>query len=66
MHVLGHDEHPGHMYGTLAGLGNDNLNTHVSVSGFALHQCQNGGGSEKAAQGKGGSLMNGTRRRVRR
>ena len=27
--------------GTLAGLGNEDLNIHLSVSGFALYQCQN-------------------------
>src|ERR1044072_7482555 len=38
--------------GTLAGLGNEDLNIHVSVSGFALYQCQNGGGNTAPSQNK--------------
>jgi hypothetical protein len=38
--------------GTLAGLGNDDLNLHLSVSGFALYQCQNGGGNTAPGQNK--------------
>src|SRR5260370_2246018 len=38
--------------GTLAGLGNQDLNLHLSVSGFALYQCQNGGGNTAPGQNK--------------
>lgn len=38
--------------GTLAGLGNEDLNIHLSVSGFALYQCQNGGGNTAPGQNK--------------
>jgi hypothetical protein len=38
--------------GTLAGLGNDDLNLHLSVSGFALYQCSNGGGNTAPGQNK--------------
>ena len=38
--------------GTLAGLGNDDLNIHLSVSGFALYQCQNGGGNTAPGQNR--------------
>ena len=38
--------------GTLAGLGNANLELDLSVSGFALYQCQNGGGNTAAGQNK--------------
>src|SRR6266536_1483606 len=38
--------------GTLAGLGNDDLNIHLSVSGFALYQCQNNGGQPAPGQNK--------------
>ena len=38
--------------GTLAGLGNEDLNLHLSVSGFALYQCQNGGGNTAPGQNK--------------
>ena len=38
--------------GTLAGLGNEDLNIHVSVSGFALYQCQNAGGNTAPGQNK--------------
>src|SRR5262252_11098927 len=38
--------------GTLAGLGNQDLNIHLAVSGFALYQCQNGGGNTAAGQNK--------------
>ena len=37
---------------TLAGLGNQDLNVHLSVSGFALYQCQNGGGNTAPGQNK--------------
>ena len=37
---------------TLAGLGNEDVNVHLSVSGFALYQCQNGGGNTAAGQNK--------------
>ena len=30
---------------TLSGLGNQDVKVHLSVSGFALYQCQNGGGN---------------------
>ena len=38
--------------GTLAGLGNANLELDLSVSGFALYQCQNGGGNTAPGQNK--------------
>src|SRR5262245_51676144 len=38
--------------GVLAGLGNDDLNLHLSVSGFALYQCQNGGGNIAPGQNR--------------
>ncbi len=38
--------------GTLSGLGNEDLNLHLSVSGFALYQCQNGGGNTAPGQNK--------------
>ena len=38
--------------GTLAGLGNEDLNLHLAVSGFALYQCQNGGGNTAPGQNK--------------
>src|SRR5438034_357606 len=38
--------------GTLAGLGNEDLLLHLSVSGFALYQCQNGGGNTAPGQNK--------------
>lgn len=38
--------------GVLAGLGNEDLNLHLSVSGFALYQCQNGGGNTAPGQNK--------------
>lgn len=38
--------------GTLAGLGNEDLNLHLSVSGFALYQCQNGGGNTAPGHNK--------------
>jgi hypothetical protein len=38
--------------GTLAGLGNQDLNLHLSVSGTALYQCQNGGGNTAPGQNK--------------
>src|SRR6266496_3262016 len=38
--------------GTLAGLGNQDLNLHLAVSGFALYQCQNGGGNTAPGQNK--------------
>jgi hypothetical protein len=37
---------------TLAGLGNQDLNVHLSVSGFALYQCQNGGGQTAPGQNR--------------
>jgi hypothetical protein len=37
---------------TLAGLGNEDLNIHLSVSGFALYQCQNGGGNTAPGQNR--------------
>jgi hypothetical protein len=37
---------------TLAGLGNADVNVHLSVSGFALYQCQNGGGNTAPGQNK--------------
>src|SRR5437016_11811690 len=36
--------------GTLAGLGNEDLTLHLAVSGFALYQCQNGGGDSAPGQ----------------
>jgi hypothetical protein len=38
--------------GTLAGLGNQDLNIHLAVSGFALYQCQNGGGNTAPGQNR--------------
>jgi hypothetical protein len=38
--------------GTLAGLGNDDLNIHLAVSGFALYQCQNAGGNTAPGQNR--------------
>jgi hypothetical protein len=38
--------------GTLAGLGNEDLNLHLAVSGFALYQCSNGGGNIAPGQNK--------------
>jgi hypothetical protein len=38
--------------GVLAGLGNADLNIHLSVSGFALYQCQNGGGNTAPGQNR--------------
>jgi hypothetical protein len=38
--------------GKLAGLGNEDLNIHLSVSGFALYQCQNAGGNTAPGQNK--------------
>jgi hypothetical protein len=38
--------------GTLSGLGNDDLNIHLAVSGFALYQCQNGGTNIARGQNK--------------
>src|SRR6266566_4767551 len=38
--------------GTLAGLGNEDLKLSLSVSGFALYQCQNGGGNTAPGQNK--------------
>jgi len=38
--------------GTLAGLGNEDLNLHLSVSGFALYQCQDGGGNTAPGQNR--------------
>jgi hypothetical protein len=37
---------------TLAGLGNFDVQADLSVSGFALYQCQNGGGNTAAGQNK--------------
>jgi len=37
---------------TLAGLGNDDVQVDLSVSGFALYQCQNGGGNTAPGQNK--------------
>lgn len=37
---------------TLAGLGNEDVNVHLSVSGTALYQCQNGGGNIAPGQNK--------------
>jgi hypothetical protein len=42
-----------HVYtGTLAGLGNQDLILNLSVSGFALYQCQNGGGNTAPGQNR--------------
>jgi hypothetical protein len=38
--------------GVLAGLGNEDLNIHLSVSGFALYQCQNNGGQTAPGQNR--------------
>ena len=38
--------------GTLAGLGNEDLNIHLAVSGFALYQCQNNGGQTAPGQNR--------------
>jgi hypothetical protein len=38
--------------GTLAGLGNDDLLLRLSVSGFALYQCQNAGGNTAPGQNR--------------
>jgi hypothetical protein len=38
--------------GTLSGLGMEDLDIHLSVSGFALYQCQNGGGNTAPGQNK--------------
>lgn len=38
--------------GTLAGLGNEDLNIHLAVSGFALYQCQNAGGNTAPGQNR--------------
>ena len=38
--------------GTLAGLGNEDLLLKLSVSGFALYQCQNGGGNIAPGQNR--------------
>ena len=38
--------------GTLAGLGNDDLGLDLSVSGFALYQCQNQGGNVAPGQNR--------------
>jgi hypothetical protein len=37
---------------TLAGLGNEDLNVHLSASGFALYQCQNNGGNTAPGQNR--------------
>jgi len=37
---------------TAAGLGNDDLNIHLSVSGFSLYQCQKGGGNTAPGQNR--------------
>lgn len=37
---------------TLAGLGNADVNVHLSASGFALYQCQNGGGNIAPGQNR--------------
>lgn len=37
---------------TLAGLGNEDLNVALSVSGTALYQCQNGGGNTAPGQNR--------------
>jgi hypothetical protein len=38
--------------GTLAGLGNNDLRLDLSVSGFALYQCQNAGGNTAPGQNR--------------
>jgi hypothetical protein len=38
--------------GILAGLGNEDLNLHLAVSGVALYQCQNGGGNTAPGQNR--------------
>ena len=38
--------------GTLAGLGNEDLNLHLEVAGSAVYQCQNGGGNIAPGQNK--------------
>jgi hypothetical protein len=38
--------------GTLSGFGNEDLNIHLAVSGFALYQCQNGGGNTAPSQNR--------------
>ena len=38
--------------GTLAGLGGDNLEIDVTLSGFAVYQCQNGGGNTAPGQNR--------------
>jgi hypothetical protein len=38
--------------GTLSGLGNANLDLRLAVSGFALYQCQNGGGNIAPGQNR--------------
>jgi hypothetical protein len=38
--------------GALGGLGNEDLNLHLAVSGFALYQCQNAGGNTAPGQNK--------------
>jgi len=38
--------------GILAGLGNNDLSIHRAVSGFALYQCQNGGGNTAPGRNK--------------
>src|SRR5712691_1093178 len=38
--------------GTLAGLGGNDLQIDVTVSGFAVYQCQNGGGNTAPGQNK--------------
>jgi len=38
--------------GTLAGLGNEDLQVDLSVSGFAVYECQNGGGNIVPGQNK--------------
>jgi hypothetical protein len=38
--------------GTLAGLGGDNLRITTTISGFALYQCQNGGGNTAPGQNR--------------
>ncbi len=37
---------------SLSGLGNQDVDVHLSVSGFALYQCQNGGGNTAPGQNK--------------
>jgi hypothetical protein len=37
---------------TLAGLGNQDLNIETTVSGFAVYQCQNGGGNTAPGQNR--------------